>query len=533
MFDIVIRAGLVVDGTGRPGQRADVGILGERVTAVGELGGAEAAQVVDAEGKVVAPGFVDPHSHSDWTVQANRDADSTIRQGVTTEIVGNCGISNAPVSEASEAIVASRLSSYGHPGRPTWRSFDEYLSEVSSGGTAQNLAFFVGLSTVRAAVGVGPRRAIADEVDKMEAYVLEAMGAGALGMSTGLEYSDGRYAGPGEISQLASAVARHNGYYASHIRNRDAHLLDAVDEFLSVIRSSGVAGQISHLNVREGTGAPPDGWHRAVDMMGTARQDGLDVEADTTPFLQGLGLMIGLLPEWLLADGFEAAAQRLSDRSVRNRLRSDCDRYWRFINKGQWRRVRLQSSPQFPEWAGLRFPEIAELAGKDEWDCYFDIMAAGGKDMGDLCMVGDLFTEQHLAEMVSHPLFSLGVDTTSSSIKAPLAGITCSPLPYRGHVEYLMHHVREKKTLTLEEAVHKMSGKPAERFGLDGRGSLRDGSYADVVVFDLSALDSMSTFEHPAAYPEGIDAVFVNGKLVVDHGAHTGARAGRVLSRRP
>jgi N-acyl-D-amino-acid deacylase len=531
VFDIVIRGGLIVDGTGGPARREDVGILGDRVSAVGDLRDAQATLSLDAEDKVVAPGFVDPHSHSDWTLHSNRDADSTIRQGVTTEIVGNCGISNAPVSEASEAVIASRLRSHGYPERPTWRSFEEYLDDVSSGGTAQNLAFFVGHSTVRAAAGVGPKLATDEEVDSMAHYVAEALDAGVLGMSTGLEYSDGRYASTTEISQLARVVARHGGYYASHIRNRDARLLEAVQEFLGIVRSSGAAGQVSHLNVREDTGAPPQGWHRAVGLVQTARQEGLDVEADTTPFAQGLGLMTAILPEWLLRDGFEEAAKRLSDRAVRERLRGDCDRYWRFIAKGQWYRVRLQSSPQFPEWAGLRFPEIADLAGKDEWDCYFDILAAAGKDMGDLSMVGDLFTEKHLADMISHPLFSLGVDSTSSSVKLPLARITASPLPYRGHIEYLVHHVREKKTLSLEEAVHKMSGKPANRFGLQGRGILREGSYADVVVFDLSALKSDSSFERPAVYPEGIDAVLVNGRLVVDHGAHTGARSGRVLSR--
>ncbi len=338
MFDVLIRGGLVIDGTGAPRQRRDVGIEGDRVTAVGQLTSAEAGLVVDATGRMVTPGFVDPHSHSDWTLQANPGAESTIRQGVTTEVVGNCGISNAPVSDHSEAIVAARLRAYGYPKRPTWHSFSEYLSEVSSGRTAQNLAFFVGHSTVRAAAGVGPRPATDGELATMVDYVSEAMAAGAIGVSTGLEYSDGRFATTNEIASLATVAARHNGYYASHIRNRDAHLLDAAEEFLGILRSSGASGQISHLNVREGTGAPPEGWFRAVEMMAAARQDGVDVEADCTPFPQGLGLMIGLLPDWLLQEGFEAAAARLVERTVRERLRQDCDRYWRFISRGQWQR---------------------------------------------------------------------------------------------------------------------------------------------------------------------------------------------------
>jgi N-acyl-D-amino-acid deacylase len=266
-------------------------------------------------------------------------------------------------------------------------------------------------------------------------------------------------------------------------------------------------------------------------MIDAARRDGLDVEADATPFRDGLGLMIGLLPEWLLGDGFAVAAQLLEESAVRERLRGDCDRYWRFVHKGQWHRVRLQSSPQFPEWAGLTFPAIAELAGKDEWDCYFDILSSAGPAMGELTLVGELFTDEHLAENVSHPLFSLGVDTTTSSVSEPLASITASPLPYRGHVEYLAHHVRERRTLSLEQAIHKMSGKPAARFGLSHRGLVRKGYFADLVVFDATKVASTSTFGHPARYPQGIDAVIVNGRLTVDHGEHTGARSGEVLRR--
>ncbi|HTW98964.1 MAG TPA: amidohydrolase family protein, partial [Acidimicrobiales bacterium] len=352
---------------------------------------------------------------------------------------------------------------------------------------------------------------------------------GALGMSTGLEYSTGQYAATPEVAELAKVLGRRGGYYASHIRNRDVRLLESIAELLDIVRQGGCAGQVSHLNVRHDTGAPSGAWRDAVEMLDVARRDGVDVEADTTPFRQGLGMMIGLLPQWLLSQGFETVADQLGDAAVRQRLRGDCDRYWRFIHKGQWGRVRLQSSPQFPQWSGMSMPGIAEQAGKDEWDCYFDIVAAAGSGMGDLLFVGDLFTEEHLAEMIAHPLFSLGVDAMTSSTSEPLASVTTSPLSYRGHVEYLARHVRELHTLSLEQAVHKMSGKPAARFGLKERGLVREGWYADLVVFDPHAVDSRSTFEHPAAYPDGIEAVVVNGRLTVDAGAHTGARAGSVL----
>jgi N-acyl-D-amino-acid deacylase len=531
VLDVVIRGGLVIDGSGAPGQRIDVGIAGDQLAALGDLAQVRAGRVIDATGRIVAPGFVDPHSHSDWTLHANRSADSTIRQGVTTEVVGNCGVGMAPVSQRSRAAVASRLRSHAYDEPPTWRSFGEYLDEVASQGTSQNLAFFVGHSTIRDATGVGLGAPTEGDIASMRGYVEEAMDAGALGLSTGLEYGAGRYAGTPELVELADVVGRHGGCYASHIRNRDQHLLGAVDEFLHIVRSAGCSGQVSHLNVRHDTGAPPGGWSDAVEMILRARADGLDIEADTTPFRQGLGLMIALLPEWLLAQGLEEAARQLGDSGVRERVRADCDRYWRFVHKGQWGRVRLQSSPQFPQWSGLRFTDIAERTGRDEWDCFFDILAAGGPAMADLTMVGELFTDEHLAEMIAHPLFSLGVDATTSSTSEPLASITRSPLPYRGHIEYLAHHVRAEHTLTLEEAVHKMAGKPAARFGLERRGLLREGYYADVVIFDPATVDSTSTFEEPAAYPVGIDAVLVNGRVTVERGTHTGAREGRVLRR--
>ncbi|MQA81314.1 MAG: amidohydrolase family protein [Streptosporangiales bacterium] len=532
MLDVLITGGDVVDGTGSARRRADVAVAGDRIVDVGVLTGAQADTVVDATGMVVVPGFVDPHSHTDWTVHTNRDADSTIRQGVTTEIVGNCGISNAPVSDASLTLVQGRLRSFGFPGEVTWRSFGDYLGDVAGGGTAQNLAWFVGHSTVRAAAGVWTGPPGDDELRVMENLVSEAMDAGALGLSTGLEYGHGRFASTAEIERLVGIAGRHDGWYASHIRNRDARLLDSVAEFLRLTEAGGVRGQISHLNVRHDTGAPAGGWERAVAMMSEARDSGCDVQADTTPFLEGIGLMTGVLPDWLLGDGLTEAARRLGDPAVRRRLRDDCDRYWRFIHKGQWERVRLESSPQFPELAGRSFVEISDVLGKDEWDCFFDILAAGGEQMANLTMIGSLFTEKHLADMVSHPLFSLGVDSYSSSTEGSLARTVTNPLAYCGHVHYLTHHVRDRGTLALEEAVRKMTSMPAERFGVADRGVLRSGAYADLAVVDLDALDDVSTFDRPVAYARGVGTVLVNGTVAVDAGTHTGARAGRILTRR-
>ena len=259
--------------------------------------------------------------------------------------------------------------------------------------------------------------------------------------------------------------------------------------------------------------------------------EGFDIEADTTPFKHGIGKMTGMLPRWLIDEGYPEVAKALKDNLVRARLREDCDRYWRFIHKGQWHRVLLQSSLHLPEYNGLSFPEIAKLHKKDEWDCFFDILQASGPEMDDLILVGELFTEEHLAEMVSHPDFSLGVDGYTSVDKGPLSEVTMSQHPYSGHIEYLAHHVREMKTISLETAIHKMAAKPANRFGIKKRGILKEGNFADVVVFDPTNVRTRSTVQNPRAYPEGIQLVVVNGTVAVKNGDHTGSMTGKVLRR--
>lgn len=529
MLDLVIANGIVIDGSGRPGERCDVAVSGDRIVALGRAGELEAVRRLDASGLVVAPGFVDPHSHTDYTVHANRTAQSTVRQGVTTEVVGNCGISNAPVSASSRASTVAALKMYGYDGPVNWSSFAEYLEDVEEGGISQNLAFLVGHSTVRGAAGIRGGQASEEELEAMETHVEEAMQAGALGMSSGLEFREGRQASSAELERLAMVVGRHDGFYASHIRNRDVAILEAIDEFLHAVELSGAHGQISHLNVRYDTGAPPSAWAEAVGRMERARARGLDVQADMTPFRQGMGDMAGILPPWLMENGPARAAELLGDPEVRRRAKEDSDRYWRFVHKGQWERVRLHRSKQFPEYDGMAFPDIADLRNTDEWNCFFDILEAAHEELENMEMVGELFTPEDLADQLRHPLFSCGVDAYTSSAEDTTAG--SSPLSFSGHIEYLSVHVRERKTVPLEEMVRKLTSLPATRFALRGRGRIAKGYFADLVVFDPATVGSDSSFAHPAVYPRGVLHVLVNGRFVVDDERHTGARPGRVLRR--
>ncbi|HUP32237.1 MAG TPA: amidohydrolase family protein [Gaiellaceae bacterium] len=534
MLDVLIRGGWVVDGTGNPAFPGDVAIDDGRLVEVGRLGeGATAEQVIDATGKTVCPGFVDPHSHSDFTVLTNPAAESTIRQGVTTEVVGNCGWSYAPVTDFSTPMMLGRLRTFAYEGPIEWSTTGEFLGFVEGVGHSQNLAWFVGHNAVRLAAGVSGSEPSEEGLRSMERHVREALDAGALGMSTGLEFEPGRAAPTEELTRLNAVAGEYEGaVYASHVRNRDANLLPSIGEFLKIARAGGTKAEISHLNVRHNTGAPDSGWERAVELMADSREHGLDVLADTTPLRDGLGQMAAILPPWVMEGGAAAAAARLRQPSVRRRLRGECDRYWRFIHNGEWDRVRLQTSREFPGLEGKSFPDIARALGKDEWDAFFDILAAEGEALESALMVGRLFTDEHLAQMIGHPLFCLGVDIFTSTVDGPLSEVAKHPLAFAGHVHYLTHHVRELGTLRLEEAIRKMTRMPAAHFGLRDRGLLLPGFAADVVVFDFDALDDVSTDEKPLAYAQGVEHVLVNGVAVVDDGQHTGARPGRQLLRR-
>ena len=407
MLDVLIRGGWIADGTGSPPFLGDVAIEDGRIAEVGRLdGSATAARVVDAAGKVVCPGFVDPHSHSDFSLLANPTAESTIRQGVTTEVVGNCGWSYAPVTDHSREYMSGRLHTFGYDGPVIpWSTFGEHLDFLADVGHTPNLAWFVGHNAIRLAAGVSGSNPTEDELSRMEGFVREAMDAGALGMSTGLEFNPGREAATAELVRLNAVAGEYDGIYTSHVRNRDSSILDAIGEFLEVARAGGARAEISHLNVRHNTGAPDRGWERAVELMAAARDHGMDVLADTTPFREGLGQLSGILPPWVAADGPEAALAHLRDPESRRRLRTECDRYWRFVHKGEWDRVRLQESAQHPEWDGLSFAQIADLRKADPWDCFFDVLADAGTAYESVLVVGTLFTDEHLAEMIAHPLF--------------------------------------------------------------------------------------------------------------------------------
>jgi len=527
MLDLVIAGGMVLDGTGRPARRTDIGVEAGRIAALGDLSEAAADERLDATGMTVTPGFIDAHSHSDLVAIANPGFESTVRQGVTTEVVGNCGLSNAPLGDSDARSLAARLAGLGYAGDVRWRSFADHCTALEKVGLSVNIAWLVGHGAIRRAAGVNGSKVDATQRRAMRALLEEALDAGALGFSTGLEYDPGKRATVDELIDLAGLVGRRGRYYASHIRNRDEFLLPAVDEFVETVRRSGARGQLSHLNVRYDTCAPPGAWGEAVERMATARDSGLDVLADTTPFTFGIGLMMNILPPWL-PDGPTRIAAVLENPDVRARVEQDIDRYWRFLAKGAWHRARPLNSREHPELNGISFAAIADDLGSAPIDVFLDLLRNAGEGMTDLWMLGDLFHEQHMVEMVSHPLFLLGADTMSSTMSGPMWNrMHHNPISFGAHVQFIKRYGLELRALPVEEVIRKMTGMVAQRFGLSDRGVLTRSAAADIVVLDLSRLDNEFAARGAAT---GVEHVFVNGVQVIDRGRHTGARPGRQLA---
>jgi len=529
MLDFVIRGGRVVDGTGAPWVRADVGIEGDRVAAVGNLEGAQAACEIDAKGKIVAPGFIDCHSHSDWSLLANRGADSTLMMGVTTEVVGNCGMSYAPVTALNRQRITMDVARTSPGVGVEWTSFGDYLDHVRAGGVGANYAFLVGHAAVRSAViGSDDRPAAADEVARMEPVLAQALEEGAIGFSTGLEFVPGRSATAEELTTLSRVVARYGRIHTCHQRTRNERFVESVNEILGVCEAAGARLQISHNNKR--LGAPEGAWEQTMEAQEAARRRGLDVSCDTTSYIAGLGLMAAVLPPWLFDEGPAKAAERLGDPVVRQKVKGDCRRYWLMIAEGQWDIIWLGRTSNSMELFGKSFVEIGELLHKDPMDCYLDILQKEGAGIADAGIFGQVKTPDHLRELMQHPLVALEADAWTASAEGPLAAMVNHPASFGWTARILGDYVRQRKWLRLEEAVMKMTGMPAAKFGFRDRGVLRPGLAADVVVFDPDTIQDNASFDTPAVYPTGIAHVLVNGTLAVEGGRLVGTRAGQVLA---
>ena len=526
-LDVLIRGGTLFDGSGAPGARADVGIQDGRVVEVAleqTLAEASAALTIDATGKYVAPGFIDIHTHSDRSILINGRMESKLRQGVTTEVAGNCGSGVAPAlgkAAAYDGDLESR----------TWPTLAAYFDAIEQSGIAGNYCTWVGHGTLRAStVGYELRAPTGDELEQMRRLVRESMEAGAFGISTGLIYAPSGFAQTDELIELARMAGESGGLYASHIRNESTGLLGAVGEAIEIGRGAGVPVQIAH---HKASGKSAWGLvHESLALMDRARAEGVDVAVDQYPYIASSTGLTSVLPQHALEGGREAIAARLRDPGQRAALRREIYEsrpdYERMEEGSGWFNVLVARCRGDRALEGRRLGEAAVERGTDPFDLACEALLASD------CYVPCVFfsmCEEDVRTVMQWPHTMVGSDASSVAPYGQLGEGRPHPRAYGTFARVLGRYVREQGVLPWESALHKMTGQPAERLGLKQRGFLRSGCWADVVVLDPAAVQDEATFVDPHQYASGIEHVLVNGVPVIRGGEHTGALPGRVLRR--
>ncbi len=527
MLDLIIKDCQVIDGTGKPAFTAEVGISAGRVVTIREKIEQDAVRTITAAGLCLAPGFIDPHTHSDVTLLVDRNAESKIRQGVTTEIIGNCGSSPAPLAGASLEEALDEAKPLGL--EITWTSMAEYIACLKNPGVALNVVPLVGHNTVRGAVlGFGEVQPTSAQQAEMERLVAEAIQQGARGLSTGLFYPPGLYATTGEVVGLARAAARNGGIYASHIRSESDGLFDAVEEALEIGAEAGARVEISHVKLEGYRNF--SGVDRLIEMIERASLDGLQVGCDQYPYTASSTWLASILPNWAQAGGGKAVAARLRQPQIRLELLEDWENHreeWE--NRSgvkDWQDILITHAEGFPDLSGKSLAEAAREAGKDPIVAAFDLIAATNGQVG--CVFFDQL-EENVRALMRNPLVVVGSDGAALSPQGVLGQGKVHPRSYGTFPRVLGHYVREVGLLSLEEAVRKMTSITAERFGLADRGVIREGSWADLVLFDPLTVIDRATYNDPHQFPAGIPYVIVNGTVVIDDYQHTGALPGKVL----
>ena len=530
-FDVIIANGRIVDGTGAPWFRGDVGITGDRITVIGALNGATAATRIDAANLVVAPGFIDMLGQSEFNVLVDGRAASKILQGVTTEVTGE-GTSIAPVNDRMILEASANAKHFGVA--QDWRTLGDYLKRLEDRShPAINVATFVGAGSIRNyVIGKDDRPATAGELDQMKQLVAQAMEQGAVGVSTSLQYVPDRFASTDEIVELAKVAARYGGVYFTHQRSESARIFESLDEVFTVAERAQIPAEIWHLKTayKANFGKMPEVLRR----IEAARARGLDVTANQYPYTRASNGLDSCLPLWAREGGFEKTLPRLTDPATRERIKKDMDdpdattweNQWYGANGGEGVMLSSVLNRDLAKYEGMTLSQIGKAMGKDPRDAVIDLVIA---DRGESSVITSIMDEEDVRTALKHPLVGVGTDSGAQAQDGMLSESTSHPRAWGSFPRILGHYVRDEHLLTLEEAIRKMTSKAAARVHLADRGLLRPGMIADIAVFDPATIRDMSTFDDPKHYATGVRYVFVNGKRVVSDGAITAERPGRPL----
>jgi N-acyl-D-aspartate/D-glutamate deacylase len=512
-FDLLIRNGRVVDGTGNPSFVGDVGVRDGKIAAIGRLANRTAARTIDASGLVVAPGFIDIHNHSDDTILEDGDAESMVRQGVTSMIFGEGG-SAAPSA--------------------AWKDFSSYFAELKRRGIATNVGSYIGSSTVWTTVhGAKAGPATADELNRMRAVVREAMEQGALGVASSLSGPPGVWIDTDSLVAMCEVASELGGIYSTHIRTEGSGVFKAVAEAIEIGRHAKIPVDVIHLKIAEHKlwGKMPE----MVAVIANARAQGQLVEANVYPYRAGQNNLSSIIPPWAHEGGAKAMIARLKDPALRPRLEGeilngipDSDWYNHYTATGGWDGMLLVTlrNPKYKQFEGKRMNEVIKVLGKPPLDVLFELLI---ENDGSVPTVYFHHAEEDMRYALKQPFVSVGSDGTAIKTEGPLAAGHPHPRYYGTFPRVLGRYVREEKLLSLEEAVRKMTSANATKIRIYDRGLLRPGQWADVTIFNPETIIDNATFEKPHQYATGVEYVIVNGKMILERGHRTGARPGAIL----
>lgn len=528
-FDILIKNGRIIDGSGNPWYAADVGIRGDRIAAIGRLQEAKAKRVIDASGMVVSPGFIDTLGQSETALLIDNRSLSKLAQGITSEITGEGG-SIAPQDALTLAALQPALEPYHL--KVDWTDLRGYFQRLEKNGTPLNIGTYVGAAQVREAVlGDANRPPTPEELGKMKELVADAMRQGAFGISTALIYPPGHYAKTEELIELAKVVSEYGGIYASHMRSEGQSEVAAIEEALRIGREAHVPVEIFHLKV---IGKPRWGsMPKIVGMIQAARDSGQDVTANMYPYVAGATALVSSLPPWVADGGLDKLLERLRDPAIRTRMKQDLaaeHSNWEnlYLGSGGPSGVLVASvvNKDLKQWTGKTVAEIAAAQKKDPIDALFDFILA---DKGQTGAIYFIASEDDLQYGLKQPWTSIGLDANEESLDGLLFEPHGHPRAFGSMPRFLGHYVRDLKILSLEQAVRKITSLPAQRQGLVSRGLLKEGFFADITVFDPSTIADKATYTEPAQLSQGVKFVLVNGQLEFADNQLTGAKAGRPL----
>jgi N-acyl-D-amino-acid deacylase len=530
-FDVVIEGGLIVDGTGAPSYRGDVGIVGDRIQAIGRLQDAPARSRIRADGLVVAPGFIDMLGQSEFSVLVDTRAASKILQGVTTEVTGE-GSSIAPVNDQMAKESEPLFKHFGVVA--DWRTMADYFKRLDTRThPALNIAMFVGADGLRTyVIGKDDRRATREELDQMKSLAAKAMEEGALGVSSALQYVPGRFANTDELAELASVAARYGGIYITHQRSESGLIFQSLDEVITIAERAQVPAEIWHLKT-----AYRANWGKMPEVLAhieAARARGIDLTANQYPYTRASNGLDACLPLWVREGGLEKMLARLRDPAERERAKKDMEDGSATTWENQWYGsgggdgVMLASvlSPELRKYEGMTLTAIGKDLGKDPREVVMDFVIA---DRGQSSVIISIMSEDDVRSALKHPLVSVCTDSEAKAEDGPMSESKSHPRAWGTFPRILGKYVRDEHLLTIEEAVRKMTSQPATRVHLNDRGILRPGMAADVTVFDPATIRDVATFEDPNHYSIGVKYVLVNGQVVVSDGKITDQRPGRPL----